>query len=97
MASGSTHKNGTTATCWQIWLVVASSMTEGTVASAIHRMRVARAGAGTTVAIDSSASAGGSLLMPRAHSATPAANKTKSIDHEIDCALKLSAGSTRNG
>src|SRR5688572_28148109 len=101
-ASGSTHRNGTTATSWQSLFVVASSSTDAHAASASHRSRRPNRGAVSSPA-DGAASSGTAGTGPlgraasHAHAAHARENAPSPTDHTVACARRVSSGSTRNG
>ena len=102
MGRGSTHRKGITATSWQIWLVVASSMMEAEVGSATHMATEPKVGLSPV----SGCWSGMGVLTVRRSSARQtmtanqpiiAANARYARDHARACLRRERAGSKRNG
>src|SRR5689334_11173104 len=92
--SGTSHRSGTEATFWVMWLVTASSSTEPMAESASHQAKSARATGASSAAV------GATLLARGVRQATTAhrnANASKSHDHTFTCWPALRKGSTTNG
>jgi len=104
---GKTHRNGITATSWQIWLVVAKSIIEALAAKVSHNRRCPQEGAVRSSPIAGwergwqSASNGlvGSVepLAARAQNAQEMRKAKYAKDHNAPCTLRGSRGSTKKG
>src|SRR5262249_38452745 len=106
--SGAIHRNGITATSSVIWVVVASSITEATIASPNHRTRrrSVGGGAGSSDGASDGRSDGGvagrgaerpTTMASSAHPPQQTANRTKPADHTQPWTASGSRGSSRNG